>query len=386
MNTHETERFSGAPRSPEPVPLAAATELGITQVLDVDGLPNGNLADPMLDDTTVVRIYETMVMVAAIDRIGWELQRSGRVEFWIPSRGQEASHIASTAALRGTDWIFLADREPGSFLWRGASLTQMFAQFFGRADEPLKGRRLPLLLGDRSLNVVPCTTQVGSYIPHAAGAAWAAKLRGDDTRFIVYFGDGATSRGEFHSALNFAGIHRPPVVFFCQNNGWAVSTSNDRQTASASFAMKGDAYAVRNVRVDGNDPLAVHAVTTAALDAMPDEGATLIESVTYRVGFHTSSDNPDLYRRDDEVKAWLEWDPIERFRKYLLHRDLWDDAKEQNLQEKCEQSVRVAIRDAEALAFAEPDSQFVDVFAEPTWMLEEQRARLRADAGDGASR
>lgn len=386
MTSKPSDQFVGAPRTPQPVPLANADELGIIQVLDAEGLPTGNLADPMLDAETVVRMYETMVMVAAIDRIGWELQRSGRVEFWIPSRGQEASHIASTAALRQTDWIFLADREPGSFLWRGATLTQMFAQFFGRADEPLKGRRLPLLLGDRSLDIVPCTTQVGSYIPHAAGAAWAAKLRGDDTRFIVYFGDGATSRGEFHSAMNFAGIHHPPVVFFCQNNGWAVSTPNDRQTASASFAMKGDAYAVRNVRVDGNDPLAVYAATTAALDAMPEEGATLIESITYRLGFHTSSDNPDLYRRDDEVAAWLEWDPIKRTRNYLAHRELWDDTKEQVLQEKCEQSVRAAIREAEALAFAAPESQFVDVFEQPTWMLDEQRDRLRDDAEKGAGR
>lgn len=386
MSADAPAPFAGSPREPVPVPLERADELGIVQVLDRDGSPSGNLADPDLDEATVVRMYETMAMVAAIDRMGWQLQRSGRVEFWIPSRGQEAAHVGSTAALDDTDWIFLADREPGSFLWRGATLTQMFAQFFGRADEPLKGRRLPLLLGDRSLNIVPCTTQVGSYIPHAAGAAWAAKLRGDATRTIVYFGDGATSRGEFHSTLNFAGIHRPPVVLFCQNNGWAVSTPNDRQTASATFAMKGDAYAVRNVRVDGNDPLAVYAVTKAALDAMPDEGATLIEAVTYRMGFHTSSDNPDLYRREDELAAWAQWDPLTRTRAYLTARGWWDDDRETAFVESCEQQIRDAVREAETLAKAEPADQFDDVFAQSNWMLDDQRDRLVADLTEGGAR
>jgi TPP-dependent pyruvate/acetoin dehydrogenase alpha subunit len=386
MNTPKIVSFEGQPRDPVPVPLARADELGIEQVLDADGLPSGNRPDPDLDRDLVVRMYETMVQVAALDRIGWQLQRSGRMEFWIPSRGQEASHVASTAALEPSDWIFLADREPGSFIWRGASLTRMFAQFFGREAEPLKGRRLPLLLGDRSLNIVPCTTQVGSYIPHAAGAAWAAKLRGDSTRVIVYFGDGATSRGEFHSALNFAGIHHPPVVFLCQNNGWAVSTPNDRQTASPTFAEKADAYAVRRVRVDGNDPLAVYAVTAEALAAMPEQGATLIETVTYRLGFHTSSDNPDLYRRDDEVAGWRQWDPLDRTRKYLEHRGWWTDDDEQRLNETAERDIKAAIKEAEQLPKAAPESQFDDVFERSTWMLDEQRSRLLEDYSQGGPR
>lgn len=385
-STPKIVSFEGKPRDPVAVPLARADELGIEQVLDADGRPRGTRPDPDIDRETLVRMYEVMVAVAALDRIGWQLQRSGRVEFWIPSRGQEASHVASTAALEPSDWIFLADREPGSFLWRGASLTRMFAQFFGRGDEPLKGRRLPLLLGDRSLDIVPCTTQVGSYIPHAAGAAWAAKLRGDPTRFIVYFGDGATSRGEFHSALNFAGIHRPPVVFFCQNNGWAVSTPNDRQTATSTFAEKADAYAVRRVRVDGNDPLAVYAATSEALAVMPEEGATLIESVTYRMGFHTSSDNPDLYRRDAEVAAWKEWDPIDRTRKYLELRGWWDDAHEQRLLDSLDADIRSAIKAAEMLPRTAPESQFDDVFEQSNWMLDEQRRRLLDDVVTGGPR
>lgn len=386
VTTPKITSFEGNPRPPVPVPLDAADDNGIVQVLDQEGLPNGNLPDPDLPESTCVRMYETMVMVATIDRLGWQLQRSGRVEFWIPSRGQEAAHIASTAALSNDDWIFLADREPGSFIWRGATLVQMFAQFFGRVDEPLKGRRLPLLLGDRRLNIVPCTTQVGSYIPHAAGAAWAAKLKGDSTRFIVYFGDGATSRGEFHSALNFAGIHQPPVVFFCQNNGWAVSTPNDVQTATETFAEKAAAYEVRSVRVDGNDPLAVYAVTTTALEKMPSEGATLVEAVTYRMGFHTSSDNPDLYRRSEEVDAWARWDPLTRMRGYLESRNWWDGQRETETWERCEAEVRHAIKAAEALPKPDPYSQFDDVFEQPTWMIREQQDQLMNDLAQGGPR
>lgn len=377
--------FQGDPRDPVPVPLDRAEEQGIWQVLDKQGRPTGWTPEPEIDEQLARRIYRTLVMVRAIDERGWQLQRSGRVEFWIPCRGQEAAHVASCAALEDRDWVFLADREPGVLLWRGAPLSQLFAQFFGRLGEPLKGRRLPLLLGDRSRNVVPCTTQVGSYIPHAAGAAWAAKLRGDATRFIVYFGDGATSRGEFHSALNFAGVHRPPVVFFCQNNGWAVSTPTDVQTATETFAEKADAYAVRSVRVDGNDPLAVLAATRDALQRMPDEGATLIEAVTYRLGFHTSSDNPDLYRREDEVAAWEAWSPLDRMRGYLDHRGWWSDEEEEQLREEVAAGIKAAVTEAESLPLPGIADQFDDVFETSDWLLDEQRAQLVAELGGGRS-
>ncbi|MDP6563651.1 MAG: thiamine pyrophosphate-dependent enzyme [Alphaproteobacteria bacterium] len=376
-------QFLGDPRPAVPPPLDRARELGIHQVLDIEGRPRGDLPDPDLPPATLHRMYRTMVLVRAIDERGWRLQRSGRMEFWIPSRGQEAAHVGSAMAMDADDWIFLADREPGAMLLRGASLQSLFAQFFGRAGEPLKGRRLPLLLGDRALNIVPCMTQVGAYIPHAAGAAWAAKLRGDGTRFIVYFGDGATSRGEFHSAMNFAGIHRPPIIFFCQNNGWAVSTPTDRQTASASFAEKGEAYAVDNLRVDGNDPLAVYAVTRQARERAGERGASLIEAVTYRLGFHTSSDNPDLYRLPAEVAAWERWDPIPRLRRYLEDKGLWSPADEEELVAQCQAEIEGAVAAAEAMPPPEPGGQFDDVLAAPTWRLEEQRARLLADLDGG---
>ncbi|MDP6345269.1 MAG: thiamine pyrophosphate-dependent enzyme [Alphaproteobacteria bacterium] len=365
-------------------PLARAEELGIRQVIDQDGKLTGDLPEPDLDRETLIRLYEMMVLVRAIDERGWTLQRSGRVEFWIPHRGLEAVHNAATIAFTMEDWIFMGYRHPGTLLLRGAPLVQLFAQYFGRRDEPFKGRRLPTLMGDRRLNVVPMTTQVGSYIPHACGAAWAAKIKRHDTRFLAMFGDGSSSRGEFHSGMNFAGVFKPPIVFICENNGWAVSTPTDVQTASATFAEKGDAYGVRNLRVDGNDALAVYAVTREARELAPEIGASLIEAVTYRMGFHTSSDNPDLYRSKADVEAWEPWDPLVRLRKYLEHKGFWAEAEEEALWQRCKDEIQAAIEEAEAMPLPEPASMFDDTFAEMTWMLEEQRAALLDDLGGKA--
>jgi len=364
-------------------PLAQAKDHGIRQVMDAEGNLTGDLADPDLADGQLIRLYEMMVLVRAIDDRGWILQRSGRVEFWIPHRGLEAVHTAATIAFNDDDWIFLGYRHPGTLLLRGVPLVQLFAQFFGRADEPFKGRRLPTLMGDRRANVVPMTTQVGSYIPHACGAAWAAKIKGDDTRFLAFFGEGSSSRGEFHSALNFAGVHKPPVVFLCENNGWAVTTPTSLQTASTTFAEKGDAYGVRNIRVDGNDPLAVFAATREARDLAPEEGATLIEAVTYRMGYHTTSDNPDLYRTPEEVAVWEAWDPLIRMRKYLENKDLWNEQHEEELWARCLAEIDVAVHAAEAMPLPGPASMFDDTFEEPTWMLEEQREQLLAELEPG---
>lgn len=376
-------KFAGAPRSVVEPPLAHAEEHGIIQRLTKDGEVIGE--EPTIDPAVAIRIYETMVTTRLLDERGWELQRSGRVEFWIPMRGQEASHVASSAAFDLEDWIFLASREAGVMLWRGAPLEQLFAQIFGRAAEPLRGRRLPLLFGDRSRHIVPCTTQVGAYIPHAAGAAWAAKLKGDDRAFIVYFGDGATSRGEFHSALNFAGVHRPPILFFCQNNGWAVSTPNSVQTATHTFAEKAAGYGLPGVRVDGNDFLALWETTSRLRARSLTDGPTLVESVTYRQGFHTSSDNPDLYRTGEEAAAWAEWDPIHRARRFLERRGAWDADQEEALVAGRRDAIRNAIHTAEQLPKPDPEDQFHDVLATPDRAMLEQLAQLTADL-KGAAR
>jgi len=373
----------GNPRAPQPVPLQRAGELGISQVIDQNGEVNGNLDDPGLSRDEVRMFYETMVLLRAIDERGWTLQRSGRIAFWIPLRGQEAVQVAATHAMAPSDWIFREHRTMSPWLMRGASLELLFAQLFGAASEPQKGRRLPCLMGNRAINMVQGPTQVGSFISHACGVAWAAKLKGSDVKVLGTFGDGATSRGEFHSAMNFAGIHRPPVVFLCVNNSWAVSTPLDRQTASTEFAAKGNAYEVPNVRVDGNDPLAVFAVTRKARADTDDHGPTLIEAITWRQGFHTSSDNPDLYRLEKESELWKPWDPVSRTRKYLEHAGWWGDDDESELLDRCATRIQSAVETAENMDIPGPDSQFEDVFASSNWMLDEQRDRLLADVRVG---
>jgi TPP-dependent pyruvate/acetoin dehydrogenase alpha subunit len=374
---------AGNPRAPQPVPLENAAELGIQQVLDREGAPAGNLADPGLSREEVRMLYETMVLLRAIDERGWKLQRSGRIAFWIPLRGQEALQVAATHAMEPQDWIFRDHRTISPWLMRGASLSLLFAQLFGAESEPQKGRRLPCLIGNRAVNMVQGPTQVGSFISHACGVAWAARLKGSDTKVLCMFGDGASSRGEFHSAMNFAGIHRPPVIFLCVNNSWAVSTPLDRQTALSEFAAKGNAYDVPNLRVDGNDPLAVFSVMKKAREKTATQGPALIEAVTWRLGFHTSSDNPDLYRHQQENQQWEPWDPILRTRKYLALAGWWSDSDEEELLKHCADRIQAAIEQAENMDIPGPESQFEDVFEKSHWMLEEQRKNLLAEVGSG---
>ena len=199
------------------------------------------------------------------------------------------------------------------------------------------------------------------------------------------FGDGATSRSEFHSAMNFAGIQKPPVIFLCVNNSWAVSTPLECQTAQDNFASKGDAYAVRNLRVDGNDPLAVYSVVRDAHRRAVIDGPTLIEAITWRMGYHTSSDNPDLYRQEQESALWSAWDPIPRMRQYLQLRDWWSSSEETEWQTQCGDDIQRAIDEASRMPLPSVASQFEDVFHAPTWTLTEQAERVLAEqpeAGD----
>lgn len=375
-------QFKGNPREPEAVPLANAGELNIRQVLDKHGEPNGDLCDPELPREDMRQLYETMVMLRAIDERGMKLQRSGRIAFWIPLRGQEACQTGATHAMSPDDWIFRAHRELAPWLMRGAPLELLFAQFFGAEADIQRGRRLPCLGGSRAINVIFGPTQIGSYIPHACGAGWAAKLKGRDHCVLNFFGDGSTSRGEFHSAMNFAGIHRPFVIFVCINNAWAVSTPLDCQTAMLNFAAKGDAYGIRNVRVDGNDPLAMYAVTKEARKNIKEYGPTLIEAVTYRLGFHTSSDNPDLYRKQAEIDGWNEWDPLRRTRLYMEKKGWWSDADERDLQQRCENNIQKAVDAAGKMELPGPDSQFDHFYGSTDRIVEEQRQRILSELED----
>src|SRR5215831_12876931 len=250
---------------------------GVIRVMRDDGTVD-TAYDPGISDAELVKLYTAMVRIRILDDRLVALQRQGRIGFHIGSIGEEAAIMGSTFAMRKNDWIFPCYREFGAALWRGLPLQAYIDNMFGNSRDTVKGRQMPDHYTSREAHFGSISSPVGTQITHAVGFAWAARLRRDDVATIVYFGDGATSSNDFHNGMNFAGVFKTPTIFFCRNNGWAISVPTERQTASASFAEKGAAYGIPSLRCDGNDLLAVIAATREALArAVRGDGPTLIE-------------------------------------------------------------------------------------------------------------
>ena len=252
------------------------------------------------------------------------------------------------------------------------------AQVFGNANDIGKGRQMPVHpAAPRSLRFLPMSSSVATQLPQATGIAWAAKIKRDKTIVLAYLGEGATSAEDFHTGLNFAAVFKAPVVFVCVNNGWAVSTPASAQSASETFAVKALAYGIPGVRVDGNDIFAVYAATRAAADrARRGEGPTLIEAVTYRLGAHSSSDDPERYRPASEVAAWTNREPLIRFRDWLRVAGWLDDARERTLTTEIDHEIRDAIAAEEGVAPPDLRTLIEDVYVRPLGALEDQLAEL----------
>jgi pyruvate dehydrogenase E1 component alpha subunit len=301
------------------------------------------------------------------------LQRQGRVGFHVGFRGEEAAVIASAAALRDQDWIFPCYRELGALLWRGFSLQTYLDNMYGNADDVVHGRQMPDHYTSKKLCYASVSSPIGTQITHAVGYAWAAKLRREDLVSATFFGEGGTSSSDFHAGMNFAGVYKVPALFLCRNNRWAISTPPDKQTAAESFAAKGAAYGVRGVRCDGNDALAVYrTVRDAVQRAARGEGPTLIELLTYRMGAHSSSDDPKVYRSDEEAETYKKQDPILRLRRHLEVIGAWGERDERMLVERVESELRQAIESAEKKPAPALSTLFDDVYAERPWHLSEQ--------------
>jgi len=330
--------------------------------------------DPRLSPEELVHVYRSMVMTRQIDERFIQLQRQGRVGFHVGSLGEEAAIIGSAYALRPRDWIFPCYREFGAALMRGLPLQCLVDNVFGNGGDLVKARQMPHHYSCRRIGLASVSSPVGTQITHAVGFAWAAKLMKTGEVALAYFGDGATSSVDFHSGLNFAGVFKAPAVFFCRNNGWAISVPTERQTASLTFAEKADGYGLPGIRVDGNDVLAVIAVTRRAVSrAVAGLGPTMIEAITYRMGAHTTSDDPNRYRSEAEIEPWMRYDPIQRFRDALVGRGLWDDAAEGRLVAEIDELFRAAVRQAEATPPPLLETLFDDVYAKLPWHLVEQR-------------
>jgi pyruvate dehydrogenase E1 component alpha subunit len=353
-------------------------ELGLLSVIGEDGRADP-ATDPRLPAETVLSMYRHMRRVRLMEERMVGLQRQGRVGFFGTCTGQEAPPIATAFATDPGDWIFPALREGSIMLVRGFPLTKYLAQVFGNDLDVLKGRQMPSHMSGRSVNQVSWSSAIGSQLPQAVGAAWAAKIRKHSTVTVGFAGDGATSEPDFHYALNFAAVFKVPCVLICQNNHWSISVPTSRQTASPTIAIKARAYGMPGVRVDGNDVLAIYrAVSEAVQRARSGGGPTFVECVTYRMGAHSTSDDPTRYRSEEEVEQWARKDPIERVRAHLLHLGLIDDDGDRGLVQQLSEELTQALAEVERRPPPRRETLFEDVYAKPPWHLREQRYELLA--------
>jgi pyruvate dehydrogenase E1 component alpha subunit len=339
------------------------------QVLKPDGTLHPGLKPPISDQETLA-FYEKMVFIRLADQKGLMLQRMGRFGTYAPIWGQEACQVGSVSQLQKGDWIFPAFREIGATVMAGIPLKNFLLYWMGNE----MGSRAP-----EGINFMPVSIPVGTHIPQAVGAAWAAKLKGEKTVSVSYFGDGATSKGDFHEAMNFAGVFKIPTIFFCQNNQFAISVPRSKQTASKTIAQKAVAYGFEGIQVDGNDLFAVMMATREAVDkARSGGGPTLIEGVTFRFGPHTTADDPTKYRTEEEIEPWKPLEPLIRLRLYLKEKGLWDEAVEERITEASQKEIDQAVKDAEAIPAPEVEDIFKYVFAEMTPPLKEQLDYLKS--------
>jgi len=353
---------------------------GLLRVLRDDDLADP-ATDPGLPADVLRRMYRELRRLRLLDEKMLIVQRQGRIGFYGEVKGQEATPIATAFALEADDWIFPGLREGAVMLVRGFPLSTYVAQCWGNSADVQKGRQMPSHYSGRAVNQVSWGSCIGPQIPQAVGCAFAMKAQRTGALAVGFFGDGATSQPDFHNAANFAGVWKVPVLLICQNNHWAISVPSSAQTAAPTFASKAVAYGIPGVRVDGNDPLAVYvAVRDAAARARRGDGATLIECVTYRIGAHSSSDDPSRYRDQAEVDAWIAKDPVERMRRHLVARGLWSDAEESRAVEEITAEIAAAVNTAEAAAPVRREQLFDDVYATRPWHLDEQRADLLAHA------
>jgi pyruvate dehydrogenase E1 component alpha subunit len=368
----------GAPATERPPTASVAGERSerrsaMFQVLDPEGIEVGPVPKALSDDD-LVAMLRLCIFGREFDKKAISLQRRGKLGTFAPMSGQEAVVVGSVFALdRDHDWIVPQYREQLAMLHWGLELSTYFLQRQGHprgSDLPAHGRLFPQQVA------------LAAHLPHAVGVAWGMKLKGEPSVAACYFGDGASSEGDFHESLNLAGVVKAPVIFVCQNNQWAISTPLSKQTAGV-IAQRAAGYGIPGVRVDGNDPLAVYQVTAdARARALAGDGPTLIEAITYRLGAHTTADDPTRYVDPDEEQRWKARDPLIRFRAWMRATGRWDDASDGEASAWCAAEIDRAVEQVAAVGPAAPELLFDNVYAEEPAALAAQRAELLDGLGE----
>ncbi|KAK4490156.1 hypothetical protein RD792_000813 [Penstemon davidsonii] len=349
------------------------------RVLDDDGYPIAGSTYEQVDKETAVKMYKSMVTLQIMDTIFYEAQRQGRISFYLTSMGEEAINIATAAALSFDDIILPQYREPGILLWRGFTLQEFANQCFGTKDDYGKGRQMPIHYGSKQHNFFTISSPIATQLPQAAGVAYSLKMDNKEACVVAFTGDGGTSEGDFHAGMNFAAVMEAPVLFICRNNGWAISTPVSEQFRSDGVVVKGQAYGIRSIRVDGNDTLAVYSAIRAAREmVIREQKPVLVEALTYRVGHHSTSDDSTKYRPLDEIEHWkTARSPLARFRKWVQRNGWWNDEGETELRGSIRKQLLNAIQVAEKTEKPSLEDLFTDVYDNLPLNLHEQEKSLR---------
>lgn len=354
-------------------------DIPMLQILSAEGELIEKAVEPDLCKEEALKIFNTMHYIRVLDERMVGAQRQGRISFYLASTGEEAASVASAAALSEDDMIMSQYREQGALAYRGYTTEQFMNQMFSNKDDPNKGRQMPIHYGDKPLNFMTISSPLGTQIPQASGYAYGQKMSGKDVVTICYFGEGAASEGDFHAGLNMAAVLNCPVIFFCRNNGYAISTPAEEQFAGDGIASRGLGYGIKTIRVDGNDVLAIYAATKEARRiAIEEKCPVLIEAMTYRLAAHSTSDDPTGYRSREEENKWRAKDPIARMAKWLDSKGWFDEAENQKRVDKARQDVLAAMKSCEKTDVCAIEDIVEDVYDTAPWHLKEQLSELKA--------
>ncbi|WP_448564211.1 thiamine pyrophosphate-dependent dehydrogenase E1 component subunit alpha [Thalassotalea ganghwensis] len=340
-----------------------SVEIPILKILQQDGVVYEGAQLPDIDQTKATKIYKALAFHRVLDERMVGAQRQGRVSFYMAALGEEAASVGGAAGLEDQDMIMAQYREQGALIYRGFALEDFMNQMFSNEKDLGKGRQMPIHYGSRELNYMTISSPLGTQIPQAAGYAYGQKLQGKDAVTICYFGEGAASEGDFHAGLNMAAVHKAPVIFFCRNNGYAISTPSDEQYIGNGIAARGVGYGIKTIRIDGNDILAVlKATQEARAYAIKEQQPVLIEAMSYRLGAHSTSDDPSGYRTREEEQKWQAHDPILRMKNWMLAQGWWDETQEAELFETLREQVLAAVKVAEKIAKPPVEDLVTDVY------------------------